>query len=157
MAEHYCGRELALSIIDLCQTYFISRVNGTKAADDCSKILGMHTVKEATVNQEAVKSDKKELRSSVTWHEKDKPLVTPDEIKAMPDLTGYVRFSGDYPIAKFSNSYVERPDVSIDFLKKESATQLIEPQEENINSSKQPVRAIKHSKAGRNIDREVLL
>jgi type IV secretory pathway TraG/TraD family ATPase VirD4 len=69
-----------------------------KTCEDMSKSLGDHEVERDTYGKTfSIKRD----TTSRGEQRKQEHLVLPSEIASLPDLTGYLAFSGDYPITKF--------------------------------------------------------
>lgn len=69
----------------------------SKTAEDLSKSLGEHEVERET--QGETSNDRGGSRSRTTRIERER-VVMPSEIQSLPELTGYLGFAGDLPIAR---------------------------------------------------------
>ena len=69
----------------------------SKTAEDLSRSLGEHEVERETVGETS--SDRGGSRSRTIRIERER-VVMPSEIQSLPELTGYVAFAGDIPIAR---------------------------------------------------------
>lgn len=69
----------------------------SKTAEDLSKSLGEHEVERETHGESA--NDRGGSRSRTTRVERER-VVMPSEIQSLPELTGYLAFAGDVPIAR---------------------------------------------------------
>lgn len=69
----------------------------SKTAEDLSKSLGEHEVERETHGESA--NDRGGSRSRTTRVERER-VVMPSEIQSLPELTGYLAFAGDIPIAR---------------------------------------------------------
>ena len=80
----------------------------SKTAEDLSRSLGEHEVERETVGETS--NDRGGSRSRTIRIERER-VVMPSEIQSLPELTGYVAFAGDIPIARVKLSprhYVTR-------------------------------------------------
>jgi len=69
----------------------------SKTAEDLSKSLGEHEVERETQGESS--NDRGGSRSRTTRIERER-VVMPSEIQSLPELTGYLGFAGDLPIAR---------------------------------------------------------
>lgn len=69
----------------------------SKTADDLSRALGEHEVERETLGETS--NDRGGSRSRTLRIERER-VVMPSEIQSLPELTGYVAFAGDIPIAR---------------------------------------------------------
>jgi type IV secretory pathway TraG/TraD family ATPase VirD4 len=69
----------------------------SKTADDLSRSLGEHEVERET--QGETSNSRGGSRSRTTRIERER-VVMPSEIQSLPELTGYLAFAGDLPIAR---------------------------------------------------------
>jgi type IV secretory pathway TraG/TraD family ATPase VirD4 len=69
----------------------------SKTAEDLSRSLGEHEVERETLGESS--SSRGGSRSRTTRIERER-VVMPSEIQSLPELTGYVAFAGDIPIAR---------------------------------------------------------
>lgn len=81
----------------------------TYTAEQISVGLGEHeVVRLRTTQQRGYDSNGQEI--------KPERLVLPSEIHSLPNLTGYLKFSGDYPVARVTMPYVDRKTVIEPFI-----------------------------------------
>jgi len=69
----------------------------SKTAEDLSRSLGEHEVERETMGETS--NDRGGSRSRTLRIERER-VVMPSEIQSLPELTGYVAFAGDFPIAR---------------------------------------------------------
>jgi len=69
----------------------------SKTAEDLSRSLGEHEVERETLGETT--NNRGGSRSRTTRIERER-VVMPSEIQSLPELTGYVAFAGDIPIAR---------------------------------------------------------
>jgi len=69
----------------------------SKTAEDLSRSLGEHEVERETTGESS--GERGGSRSRTTRIERER-VVMPSEIQSLPELTGYVAFAGDIPIAR---------------------------------------------------------
>ena len=69
----------------------------SKTAEDLSRSLGEHEVERETLGETS--NDRGGSRSRTLRIERER-VVMPSEIQSLPELTGYVAFAGDIPIAR---------------------------------------------------------
>lgn len=69
----------------------------SKTAEDLSKSLGEHEVERETQGESS--NDRGGSRSRTTRIERER-VVMPSEIQSLPELTGYLGFAGELPIAR---------------------------------------------------------
>lgn len=93
------GHNIVKSIANLCSTKVIFRIEGADIADRLSKWLGVQEVSETIEN---ISYGAHQMRDGVSLndHRKEKPTIHADRLMKLPDLTGYLKLPGDYPIAK---------------------------------------------------------
>lgn len=94
----------------------------TFTAEEISKGLGDHTV---TRKRETLSDGKR----STSIEQVTERVITPAQIHGLPDLTGYIKFSGDLPIARVTMRYKKRPIVTDALVMIQGAwTNVIQPQ-----------------------------
>lgn len=79
----------------------------TYTAEEFSRGLGEHTV----VRRADSSTSGKTGSSTAAFKQDTERLVSPAEIHQLPNLTGYVKLAGDYPIARVTLQYKKREDV----------------------------------------------
>jgi type IV secretory pathway TraG/TraD family ATPase VirD4 len=98
------GRDKAQTLRSCFSSFAVLRISKSDpaTAEEFSKALGEHEVerqRESTTTGSRSNSTGKQL---VLERER---VVTPAELTAMPDLTGYIALVGDRPIARFATAY----------------------------------------------------
>jgi type IV conjugative transfer system coupling protein TraD len=93
------GHNIVKSIANLCSTKVIFRIEGADIAERLSKWLGVQEVSETIEN---ISYGAHQMRDGVSLndHRKEKPTIHADRLMKLPDLTGYLKLPGDYPVAK---------------------------------------------------------
>lgn len=74
----------------------------SETAEEMSKALGEHEVVRDNKNRSTGGGKTSVSRSEQVQRER---VILPSEITALPDLTGFVSFAGDYPICRFTSKY----------------------------------------------------
>jgi len=95
----------AEAISGLCSTWICYRANEPATAKWASDAFG---VGEFIEHNEGVSYGHNEIRDGVNLSSarKIRPLVLSTEFMNLPDLSGYVRLPGDYPVGRFKLEYV---------------------------------------------------
>ena len=71
-----------------------------------------HTVDERDMESQLLDTMDIERERGITGTRQDtERVVSPAEIHLLPNLTGYLKFAGNYPIARVKLQYKARPDV----------------------------------------------
>ncbi|KPB82042.1 MULTISPECIES: type IV secretion system DNA-binding domain-containing protein [Pseudomonas syringae group] len=93
------GRDLAQTLRSCFRSLAVLGGSKTdpKTGEDMSKALGQHEVERDKYSKST--GTKTSLNTSEDI--KTENVVTASEIASLPDLTGYIAFAGDFPIAKF--------------------------------------------------------
>lgn len=116
--EHIYGRTMATTIRASFRNLAV--LGGSKTdpqtAEDMSKSLGEHEVRRFEYN---VSRSVDTRNTSDQDRRESERVVTPSEIQSFKDLTGYVAFSGDYPIAKVQMRFQHFPEVVKPFMESE--------------------------------------
>ena len=109
------GVKGAETIAGLCSTWMCYRSNEPGTAEWVAKSMGSGEYLEA---REALSYGANTIRDGVNLNmeRNTRPLVMPTELMNLPNLTGYIRLLGDYPIAKFSLKYKPYPTVAEAFM-----------------------------------------
>jgi len=104
LADLY-GKEGAQTLRSCFSSLVALRVSRTdpETAEDISKALGLQEVERDRDSS----SRGKGMRSSSSIEVKEERIISPSELMALPDLTGYVSLVGDYPVARFETQYVQ--------------------------------------------------
>jgi len=101
----------AEAIAGLCSTWICYRANEPTTAKWASDAFGVGEFNETS---EGLSYGQNEIRDGVNLSSsrKIRPLVLSTEFMNLPDLTGYVRLPGDYPVGHFKLDYVQAERVS---------------------------------------------
>ncbi|MBX9806056.1 MAG: type IV secretion system DNA-binding domain-containing protein [Alphaproteobacteria bacterium] len=93
------GHNIVKSIANLCSTKVVFRIEGAEIAERMSKWLGVQEVSETMEN---ISYGAHQMRDGVSLNDqrKEKPTIHSDRLMKLPDLQAYLKFPGDYPIAK---------------------------------------------------------
>ncbi|ELY7254472.1 type IV secretion system DNA-binding domain-containing protein [Acinetobacter baumannii] len=102
--EEKYGEKIARSIISALQTKVFYRVNENETAKRMSEILGQMEVAEKNKSRSMGVNDSRDGDSFITQR-RERFIVLPSEIMKLPDLTGYLRVPGDYPVTKITQKY----------------------------------------------------
>lgn len=103
------GAEGAVNLLSLCYTKLILGVGDHDTADECSRLIGQRQIR---TMDEAYSYGASESRDANTLSpsRREEPLVYPDDIMALPNLKGFLRFREGYPAAAVELDYVSYPD-----------------------------------------------
>ena len=131
------GEEMTKVYIANLQNKLILRTEEEASAKQLAEILGKEEV--AEVNH-GLSFGVEASRDGVNLSDKreERFLVTPSELMVLPDLTGYLKLSGAYPIAKVSYQVKKRPIVAEALIRREGLD-LIPPSPDEIASSNDQV------------------
>lgn len=104
------GKNDALTLRGCFRTSYLCGIGelDTYTAGEFSKALGEHTVVRYEVSSSDGSKGSSKNRNSRTFTE---PLVTASEIHLLPNLTGYLKLAGDYPVSKIKLQYKQREKV----------------------------------------------
>ena len=93
------GRELAQTLRSCFRSLAVLGGSKTdpRTGEDMSKALGQHEVERDKYS----KSSGSRSTLSTSEDIKAEQVVTASEIASLPDLTGFIAFAGDFPVAKF--------------------------------------------------------
>jgi type IV secretory pathway TraG/TraD family ATPase VirD4 len=109
--EDVYGHTGAISIAGLCKRRLVFTSHDERTAEWGSQALGKKEIEEAN---ESISYGAHAIRDGVAINTRNviKPLVAPSEIMDAPDLTGWLRTGGGFPITKVTLAYQERPVVA---------------------------------------------
>ena len=112
------GHNSAKSILQQFNTKLFFKVDEPESAKWVSQQIGSQDIKEL---HQSHSIGEHEMRSSETYQlqEKNKLLVTPDEIMSLPELKGYLKISGISAKVLIDIKYKDRPLHTEDLIKKE--------------------------------------
>lgn len=121
--EHVYGRTMATTIRASFRNLAV--LGGSKTdpqtADDMSKSLGEHEVRRL---EYSVSRSVDTRNTSDQYRRETERVVTASEIQSFKDLSGYVAFAGDYPIAKVQMRFEEFDEVVAPFMETQSHSSL---------------------------------
>lgn len=104
------GQNDALTLRNSFRSVYLCGIGDldTYTAEEFSKSLGEHTVIRREVSSSGGTGGAK---ANVSNRQITERIITPTEIHLLPNLTGYVKFAGDYPVCKVKMTYKKRPIV----------------------------------------------
>lgn len=108
------GEHSVKATLSMLNTKVIFTTSEPDAAEWNAKVLGEEDVKLANQSISAGTND----NVSMSEDRRKQFIVMPAEIQNLPDLTSYVKFSGDWPVTKIETKYVDRPIKSKHFIKR---------------------------------------
>ena len=117
-ADETYGHDAAKVMISNLQTKTIMRVEDAESAKRLADILGQEEIDEVTETANLSLSENESHGQNTARARHERYLVTPSQILAMPDMTGYLKVAGDYPIAKVVIPLKKRTIIHPDFLDK---------------------------------------
>lgn len=102
------GIQDAAAITGYCSTWVALRANDTPTAKHVSENLGQ--VEQVEAN-EGMSYGVNDMRDGVNLSRMQvtRPLVMHTEVTNLPNLTGFLRFGRDLPVARFTDSYHDAP------------------------------------------------
>lgn len=98
------GYNLVKSFANLCSTKVVFRVAGADVAERVSKWLGSQEVSESIEN---ISYGAHQMRDGVSLndHRREKAAINADKLMKLPDLHGYLKLPGNYPVAQVQFKY----------------------------------------------------
>lgn len=114
MRELY-GRDGAQTIMGMCQTWVVLRVADSETAKYLSDTLGAADIQE---KDESLSFGAESQRDGTNLASKrtERAIVLPSEIQHLPDLHGYMRVPGAYPVARLQLQYRSREKIAVPFV-----------------------------------------
>ena len=127
------GRNGAETISGLCGTRVVFAAPDRDTAQWSADSLGRSEIEEVA---EGVSYGADPYRDGVTLTPKRElqALALPSEITRLPNLTGYLKFPGPYPVARIGLKYVKRPGVSPRFVARNEPRQSARASEETAGT-----------------------
>lgn len=115
------GRDLARTIISMCQTWLILRVADKESAEEMAGTLASREIQE---RDESLSFGSESVRdgTSLQSRRSEQKLVLPGEIQKLPDLVGFLSLAGDLPVAKVKLQPKSRPSVAESFVQRQEST-----------------------------------
>jgi len=127
------GKEMAKVYIANLQNKYILRAEETETAKNLATMLGMEEISEVAENQ-SFGAEANRDGVNISGTRKERYLVTPTEVATLPDLTGWLKIAGEYPITKVVTEIKERPDNEPALIPREGLM-LVEPGEDDDGPS----------------------
>ena len=109
------GKDIAQTIMGLCQTWVVLRVADSETAKYLSETLGQADIQE---KDEGLSFGAESNRDGTNLVSKrtERAIVLASEIQHLPDLEGYMRVPGAYPVAKIKLQYRDRAKIAAPFV-----------------------------------------
>lgn len=117
-ADETYGKDAAKVMVSNLQTKVIMRVEDAESAKRLADILGQEEIDEVTETANLSLSENESHGQNTARARHERYLVTPSQILAMPDMAGYMKVAGDYPIAKIVIPLKKRTIIHPDFIDK---------------------------------------
>lgn len=120
MRELY-GRDGAQTIMGMCQTWIVLRVADSETAKYLSETLGLMEMQE---KDEGLSFGAEANRdgTNLSSRRAQKAIVLPSEIQHLPDLHGYMRVPGNYPVARIALAFKARKKIAPAYVARELGT-----------------------------------
>ena len=112
---HTYGKDVSSTIISTLQTKLILRVTDSDSAEKLSKIIGQMEVDEKNMSRSMGVQDGRDGDSFYSQR-KERNIVMPSEIMSLPNLVGYLKIVGDYPVTKVITEYVPHAQNAVPFI-----------------------------------------
>lgn len=136
MRELY-GRDGAQTIMGMCQTWVVLRVADSETAKYLSETLGAADIQE---KDESLSFGAESQRDGTNLASKrtERAIVLPSEIQHLPDLHGYMRVPGAYPVAKIELKYRSREKIAIPFVPRDRDVFAVAPAAADADTASDP-------------------
>lgn len=117
MRELY-GKDGAQTVMGMCQTWVVLRVADSETAKYLSETLGQADIQE---KDEGLSFGAESNRDGTNLVSKrtERAIVLASEIQHLPDLEGYMRVPGPYPVAKIKLQYRSREKIAAPFVQRQ--------------------------------------
>lgn len=103
------GRDSATAMLSQCNTKVVFQTDEPGAARWNAELLGAEEVIQESENMHYGDRDSKGINEH---RDNQRLIVLPSEIQTLPNLTAYVKFAGDWPVARVKTRYTERPIIA---------------------------------------------
>lgn len=122
------GKDIAQTIMGLCQTWVVLRVADSETAKYLSETLGQADIQE---KDEGLSFGAESNRDGTNLVSKrtERAIVLASEIQHLPDLEGYMRVPGAYPVAKIKLQYRDRAKIAAPFVPRRQGVFSVVPAE----------------------------
>ena len=127
MRELY-GKDGAQTVMGMCQTWVVLRVADSETAKYLSETLGQADIQE---KDEGLSFGAESNRDGTNLVSKrtERAIVLASEIQHLPDLEGYMRVPGPYPVAKIKLQYRNREKIAAPFVPRQQGVFAAAPTE----------------------------
>ncbi|WP_051908728.1 type IV conjugative transfer system coupling protein TraD [Candidatus Odyssella acanthamoebae] len=111
LLEEVYGHNLVKSIANLCSTKVVFRIAGADVAERVSKWLGSQEVSESIEN---ISYGAHQMRDGVSLNDqrREKAAINADKLMKLPDLEGYIKLPGNYPVGHIKFKYHQLPAIA---------------------------------------------
>lgn len=109
------GKENGSTMISTLQTKLILRVTDSHSAERLSKIIGQMEVDEKNMSRSMGVSDGRDGDSFFSQR-RERNVIMPAEIMSLPNMVGYLKIVGDYPITQVKTAYVPHANNALPFV-----------------------------------------
>jgi hypothetical protein len=138
--ERY-GENVTQSIITNCQTRLVMRTDNDQTAEMMGRLLGIQEVEEAQTGASWGADDMRD-GESISKSKTQKSAIAAHKIINLPDLQGYLKIAGPFPVTKVTIKRKERKTIHPGYQPSPGLAWDIEGQEEHF-------RALENAKAQR--------
>lgn len=111
------GKEMATTFMGNLQNKLILRVEESESAQSLADLLGKEEVEEVKLGI-SLGEDFERDSQSISRERKDRYIIHPSEITTLPDMTGYLKLAGHYPVARVSYDHIKLPWTAEPFMKR---------------------------------------
>lgn len=124
--DHVYGQDMAKVLGGNCQTKLILRVEDEATAKRYADLLGKEEVHEVA---EANSFGSEANRDGVNLSNRrvERHIVMASEIQTLPDLAGFIKLPGNFPVARVAIKPKSRPTIAPDFIPRDGL-ELVAPQ-----------------------------
>jgi type IV secretory pathway TraG/TraD family ATPase VirD4 len=112
------GREGASNLLNGAQTKLLLRVEDDETARRCADLLSKAEIEETTEGLSFGLEPERD-GSNVSRRRQERHIVMPSELMYLPDLTGYLKLAGDYPVARVQIAPRSYPGEHPEFVQRE--------------------------------------
>jgi type IV conjugative transfer system coupling protein TraD len=141
------GNDGAATLSNLCSTRLYLRMPEHVNALNASDNIGTYEIEEVN---ESISYGANTMRDgiSVSRQVKEKRLVLPSELQDLPDLAGYLKVKGEFPVAKAKMQFIKYPEIHPEFIAREiDPDPLRQKVEELVDAYSDPLLAASHDEA----------
>jgi type IV conjugative transfer system coupling protein TraD len=128
------GNAISRSMVSLYNTKLFFRSPESNTAQWIAKTIGENEVLE---HNEGISFGAHQMRDGVSINEqrRQKSIVPYTDLMTLPDLSAYLKLSGEYPITKLTFTYMDLPRIAPSFIEREKGTMDHFPQGDEAEAS----------------------